>query len=852
MSSSPNCRCDIFTHPALITNPPGRGIIRYRLGDYTSFRHALLLSLPGEIELLRWKPAAGSDLALQMVEWWAYLADILTFYSERIANEDYLDTASLDESVKRLIRLLGYRPRPGIGALATLAAISNAKKPFLLPQGFGVQSKPGPGKKPQIFELDADTTIQPLSLVSADPLPQPVTLGADGTVLLKGTVSIKKGEQLLVVERGWDGSDPNYSIANVVNVKPEKDPRGSTNTRVTFSGPLGLPSGASATGYRLMRSSQSTHLWQYNGEGSALTVDDTTGTAHLESVVRQIHPGDMILFDRSSGVEGVTTGSLVQPPRRTTGSGFSIGSEKFVSEVDRTEFRFAPILQLSSVTDYTEALWYANSLDDPPTTPPATPPNTPGIAVLHSQLTFTPAYSGLGSFSAVIRHSWQDAGQLIPTPATTFSGTPAELLAVKPPNFLAGSSSVLLEDAVGDGEGATGFVGADTTVMQLSNLPDNPPALASPINVLYNLLNVSRGKSVSNEILGSGDATIAGQEFVLKNSPLTYLLSGDSSAGGNYKSTLRVWVNGIEWHEAPSFFGAAKSATIFVTREDEDNKTHVLFGDGVSGARLPSGSNNVVARYRFGSGAEAPDAGKLTVIATPQPGLSAIHNPVPAGGGADPEPASQIRRYAPLSVLTFGRAVSGDDYEAIAALAPGVRRASASWSFDPVLQRTVVTVYVGDDASAKNAATVALRGDADPNRPVSVKLAAAVALQISLTLVVDPNRIAADVVAAVTQTLSDPQTGLFGNQRIGIGEVIYVSRIYAACFTVPGVIAVHHLQVHTGSFLFFTLISLVFSHSLGPHVIFAPQSPYRLDPGEGKYFSLSATALNISSEVSHA
>jgi hypothetical protein len=108
------------------------------------------------------------------------------------------------------------------------------------------------------------------------------------------------------------------------------------------------------------------------------------------------------------------------------------------------------------------------------------------------------------------------------------------------------------------------------------------------------------------------------------------------------------------------------------------------------------------------------------------------------------------------------------------------------------------------------------------------------------------------VVAAVTQTLSDPQTGLFGNQRIGIGEVVYVSRIYAACFTVPGVIAVHHLQVHTGSFLFFTLISLVFSHSLGPHVIFAPQSPYRLDPGEGKYFSLSATALNISSEVSHA
>ena len=31
-----------------------------------------------------------ADLGVMMVEWWAYLGDILTFYNERIANEDYL------------------------------------------------------------------------------------------------------------------------------------------------------------------------------------------------------------------------------------------------------------------------------------------------------------------------------------------------------------------------------------------------------------------------------------------------------------------------------------------------------------------------------------------------------------------------------------------------------------------------------------------------------------------------------------------------------------------------------------------------------------------------------------------
>ena len=85
-------------------------------GDFAPFRHALLRHLAGETELDIWQPTAGSDLGLQVLDWWAYIADILTFYNERIANEDYLGTASLDTSVRRLVGLLGYRPRPGIGA----------------------------------------------------------------------------------------------------------------------------------------------------------------------------------------------------------------------------------------------------------------------------------------------------------------------------------------------------------------------------------------------------------------------------------------------------------------------------------------------------------------------------------------------------------------------------------------------------------------------------------------------------------------------------------------------------------------------------------------------------------------
>ena len=235
-----------------------------------TFRHALLLSRPDETELKNWRPGAKGDLALQMVEWWAYLADILTFYNERIANQAYLRTADLPESLQRLIRILGYRPRPGIGASGTLAAlIEQAKPPFTLPQGFPIQSKPGPGKQPQIFELDVDTPISFPDTVPVDIKPIPLPLNYPNapathakSLLLKGSVStVKVQDELLVMVNDWDATSQDYTLATVKDVQQEKDPRGKINTRVTFLHPLGLSQ--SAENYRLLKSVQSAHVWPY-------------------------------------------------------------------------------------------------------------------------------------------------------------------------------------------------------------------------------------------------------------------------------------------------------------------------------------------------------------------------------------------------------------------------------------------------------------------------------------------------------------------------------------------------------------------------------------------------------------
>jgi hypothetical protein len=803
VTKPPICPCEGFSHPQVIFNPPGRNAIAYRLGNYASFRRALLLPRKDtegkliENELTNWYPGGEGDLAVQMVEWWAYLADILTFYNERVANESYLGTADLPASVQRLIRILGYRPRPGIGARGVVAALVNKTKPFTLPQGFQIQSKPRPGKQPQIFELDVDTLIPFPDAIAAEPLPN-LNLNPH-SLLLKGSVTtVKVQDEVLLLKRNWNGTDSQYAWATVQLVQAEKDPRGNTNTRLSLIlQQSGVPADAQVQDYRLLKSNQFAHLYLYK-TNHAITVDHL----HLESIQRDIKVGDPLLLHNPA----------------------EISQHRLVS-----------------VNQYTEYLWYANT---PNAADPTQAPNSttePAIPILHTRPYFNPPFSrtlatqwDANRGQVLVRFNWQEVGQIIAKPEETFDGTPPTLKLTQPLELPAASSSmqVLIEDPESKGISAKATLGTTSDLLNLSTLLPSPLSLKSPLSVLFNLLSVSRGQTVPAEVLGSGDASIAGQEFVLQKSPLTYLLSGDSTSGGNYKSTLQVWVDKIEWQEVSSFYGQPGNARIFVTREDENQQTVVQFGDEVNGARLPSGVNNVVAGYRYGSGKAAPDTGSLNVIVKPYPNLKAIRNPVAVGGGADPEPPQQIRRYAPQSVLTFGRAVSGDDYEAIAAQTPGVSRAKVYWTWDAAQQRSLVKLYVGDDDSAVNAAKIALGGTADPNRPVAVQLAQPLPVQLILTLQIEASRIPETVRAAVKAALLEPDTGLFGINAVQIGQAIYQSQIYATCMQISGVLAVPSLQ---------------FFLPLGTEFIL--DSHYRHDPGEGRFYQLSETNLYLYWEV---
>jgi uncharacterized phage protein gp47/JayE len=201
--------------------------------------------------------------------------------------------------------------------------------------------------------------------------------------------------------------------------------------------------------------------------------------------------------------------------------------------------------------------------------------------------------------------------------------------------------------------------------------------------------------------------------------------------------------------------------------------------------------------------------------------LVEISNPVGVGGGSDAQRADSIRANAPASVLALDRAISADDYEAIAASAPGVTRARSYWAWDSAHQRALVKVYVGDDLQAQVAAQNALDGAIDPNRPVNVQLATPAAVRLSIKIEVDPARAnPAAIRANVVVALTDPVDGLFAPRRMRIGQSFYKSQIIAACLSVPGVATVSVIHVHAPSS--------------------AGKDPYR--PGPGSYFRLAGKA----------
>ena len=208
-------------------NPPGLSEIAYREGTYATVLQRLINRLAtqqneqSDLPVLYLNTEQPGNWVLSLLEAWAMVVDVLTFYQERIANEGYLRTAQESRSVRYLTRAVGYEPYPGTSAstyLAFTVRVGKNEPPrhCILPRGLAVQSVPTQGQRtvslpdvskppekaalPQIFETSAE-----LIAYSEWNAMQPITrANRPGRTLRAGSTSLR----LAGIKTGLHVGDP--------------------------------------------------------------------------------------------------------------------------------------------------------------------------------------------------------------------------------------------------------------------------------------------------------------------------------------------------------------------------------------------------------------------------------------------------------------------------------------------------------------------------------------------------------------------------------------------------------------------------------------------------------------------
>lgn len=787
--------------PGAIANRIGLSAIAYRIGEYARFRESMLSGLSSSKLLAGLRTRDPDDYTLGLIDAFACAADVLTFYQERLANESYLRTATERVSVQEMGKLLGYHLRPGLAAETWLAfALETPKEapPRLPPEpgafvtgiptaltleaGLKVQSVPGPDERPQTFETVESLDARPEWNAVRPWLSEKKAVRArDTKAWIKGIRNnLKVGDALLFVA-GEFLKDPtgivewDFRLIATSELDVEND-----RTEVTWQLPLSA-AGRSSNGNRAplvfalrKRASVFGHnapLWRsmnpqfrkdYGGEAHwsdaqwpdfVISEEPPTGTGgsvDLEAVASEVGVGSLVVLAKGD-ISRLETGSEKRNPvelyRVAANTEVSLAAFALSGKVSRLELEG---LKLKAFFTHPRAtVVYAQSdkltLAEYPVTDPV-------------------------------------ADAAIPLELTRDGLFPGRRVVIRGERAAGGGTLVH--------EATLEHVSTDPRGVVLTIAPPLPATLERDTVVVHLNVALATHGETGAQILGAGDASRSFQRFELRRLPLTYRSSPDETGAD---SELTVRIGDVEWAERTTMFGAGPHERTYVVDTDEQGAKWVVFGDGVRGARLPSGVNNVRASYRRGLGQEG-NVGhdKLTQLMTRPLGLKSVSNPVAAQGGTDPEPAGQARRTIPLGTRTLGRVVSVLDYEDFAMARDGVAKAQARVLHLAAGPAVVITV-AGQDGQTLSATNpvwkslkLALANNGDPHVEVVLLSYQPSTFRLGLKIMRDPAYALKHLFAEVERTLRSH----YGFEPRSFGQPVLQSEIVAIVHAVPGVVAV--------------------------------------------------------------
>jgi hypothetical protein len=299
----------------------------------------------------------------------------------------------------------------------------------------------------------------------------------------------------------------------------------------------------------------------------------------------------------------------------------------------------------------------------------------------------------------------------------------------------------------------------------------------------------------------------------LKYSPLTFARAYDPNAPASAlavppvpdeRPTAQIMVtddSGLPWACVADLLESDSLARAFVVEIERDGTAYLRFGDDHNG-KAPETKQSFQAQYRTGNGrAGNLGADMLAHIELSDPNITRVRNPLPAGGGVDPDSMEDIRQLAPFAFLTQLRAVTEDDYAQAAQRDPRIREAkgtfrwTGSWrtmfaSIDPEAGQPVGDLLT---QTRKRLDLFRMAGT-----DLEVEPAILVGLKVELHVCVEDDYFQSDVSGALTRILisgdtCDGRRGLLSPENFTFGQTIYLSPILAAAQAVPGVASVRAL-----------------------------------------------------------
>ncbi len=828
--------------PEQVWNRPGLSAVAYRIGTHARFKESLLARLSSEdlpaLQDLRTRD--DDDFVIALLDAWASVADVLTFYQERIANESYLRTATETRSLYHMAALIGYRPLPGVAAAAYLAfdleTAKGAPDRADIAAGTKVQSIPGQGEKPQVFETVETIEAQPRwnALHPRGSQPQDLSTAMESALIQGVKTNAKVGDNLLIVS---NSATPVWDFKQITKVTADA---GKGTTAIDFidepqpPAPFPLPvlemQPFLLKPVKLTAGLVTTHIRQAMWPLANLKAQAKIQRWPLKSLRKNLKvQRTPIDLPRKTGIFAFVGQAAV----------FGHNAPKWKSLPAAQ--RYGEKVKDTDGNDVTVTALYPDNWDQ---SPPTLEDEDAGAGYVYQDTTYkeiaagswvvldkpstSPCLYQVDAVADVSRSGFAMSAKvtrLTLDSSDDFSkfdvrSTSVYLAAAEPLALAqlpltadipesAEKNTLVLEELdleleagrkviiTGERSDLDGVTESELLTIDTADVIDGYTRLKfikaiehtykrDTVTLNANVALATHGETTS-EAIGSGTGTLGFQRFPLRQPPLTHIASSNPSGAD---PTLEIRVDDLLWEAVPSLYRRGPDERVYVIHTTDEGETSVQFGDGVTGSRLPSGDENVRADYRKGMGEEGlVRSGQLELLLTKPLGVRSVTNPLPAAGAQNREGLEEIRSNAPLTIKTLDRLVSLQDYADFARAFAGISKALATWTWDGIRKGVFITV-AGPDGAAIDPAmptfgnlTAALQQSGDPLVPIALASYHPAFFLLEAGIQVpkahDPEQVLADVETALRSH--------FGFAARQFGQPVRRSEVVAAVHQTPGV-----------------------------------------------------------------